>query len=108
MTNWQKISLLCIAAVILVVLIKFIAPFFKSSNAFLKVTTPNIESAVYLDDHRRGTTPYLVGHLQAGDYSLRLEGNLETPFAKRVAFSSPITLTSQTLTSINYEFGPDE
>ncbi|MDP2720602.1 MAG: SH3 domain-containing protein [bacterium] len=108
MANWQKISLLFIAAAILVVLIKFIAPFFKSSNSFLKVATTNIESTVYLNDRRQGTTPYLGKHLPAGEYSLRLKGRLEAPFAKKVVFSTPITLTSQTLTAVTYEFGPNE
>ncbi|OGY27076.1 MAG: hypothetical protein A2Z42_01730 [Candidatus Woykebacteria bacterium RBG_19FT_COMBO_43_10] len=100
------VLLLVIAAVFLIW--KFVLPIFKSSNSFLKVTTPDIKSQVLLDDRPLGKTPYLGEMLTVGDYDLLLKANLGAPFNKAVQFSTPITLTSQALTAVNYDFGPNE
>src|SRR3972149_10170619 len=87
---------------------KFGLPLFRPSNSFLKITTEGVESEVFLDDDSFGQTPYLGEKLEVGDHSLRLEAKLPAPFNRTVLFSTPITLTAQTLTAVNYEFGPND
>jgi len=107
--KWLRIFfiiLLIIASIL--VLWRFVLPFFKDSNSFLKVTTNEVEAQVFLEDKLLGKTPYLGEKLKAGEYNLRLEAKLTNPIQKEVRFNIPITLTSQTLTAVNYEFGPNE
>lgn len=99
---------LLLAAILMFVLWKIVLPSFKASNAFLKITTPGIKVSVFLDGKKVGETPYLGEKMRVGNYSLQLAGELPDPFNKRVVFSTLITLTSQALTAVNYEFGPNE
>ena len=87
---------------------QFVLPNFRTSNSFLQITTGDLESNVFLDDKLLGKTPYRGEKLEAGDHTLRLETKLLDPFNKTVTFSTPITLTPQTLTAVNYEFGPND
>ena len=98
--------LLIIAAIFLIW--RFVLPIFKSSNSFLKISTPDIASQVFLDGKPLGKTPYLGEKLTVGDYDLVLKARLSSPSNKTVQFSTPITLTSQALTAVNYDFGPNE
>jgi len=86
----------------------FLLFFFKSSNALLQVNTPGVKSKVFLDGRLLGETPFLGKNLRVGDSKLRLEAALTKPTSKTVGFSTSITLTSQALTAVNYEFGPNE
>lgn len=87
---------------------QFVLPNFRTSNAFLQITTGDLESKVFLDDKLLGKTPYQGEKLEIGDHTLRLETKLLDPFNKTVTFSTSITLTPQALTAINYEFGPND
>ena len=107
--HYLKISLAIMAAILAIFLVwKFVLPIFKSSNAFLKVNTAEIESQLFLDGKSLGKTPYLGEKLIVGDYDLLIKAKLPGPFNKEVQFSTPLTLTSQALTAVNYEFGPNE
>ena len=86
----------------------FLLPFFKSSNALLQVNTPGVKSKVFIDGKLFGETPFLGKNLRVGDYKLQLEGQITKPVTKAVKFSTTITLTSQALTAVNYNFGPNE
>lgn len=86
----------------------FLLPFFKSTNAILQVETPDVQSKVSLDGKEIGKTPYFGEKLAAGDYKLKLEATLSKPSTKKVEFSREITLTSLALTSVNYDFGPNQ
>jgi len=86
----------------------FLFPFFKSTNALLQVNTPEVQSKVFLNGKELGKTPYLGKNLRVGDYNLRLGAELGKTSPKKVEFSREITLTSQALTAVNYEFGPNE
>jgi hypothetical protein len=55
-----------------------------------------------------GETPFLGENLREGEYDLRLEAQIDAPSATMVQFSKKITLTTQTLTAVNYDFGPSE
>ncbi len=87
---------------------QFLLPNFKTSNSFLQITTEGSKSKVYLNDKLLGNTPYQGEKLEIGDHTLRLETKLKEPFNKTVTFSTSITLTSQALTAVNYEFGPND
>jgi len=107
--KWLKIFIiLLVATASLFILWKFILPLFKSPNSFLKITTPTVESTVYLDSKQVGKTPYIGEKLPSGDYNLQFNARLPDPFNKKVSFSTLVTLTSRTLTAVNYEFGPSE
>lgn len=86
----------------------FLFPFFKSTNALLQVETPGVQGKVFLDGKELGKTPYFGERLQVGNHKLRLEAQLGKPSPKKVEFSREITLTSQALTAVNYEFGPNQ
>ena len=83
-------------------------PVFKGSNAILKVETKNTKVRVYLNDKLLGNTPYLNQRLTAGDHRLKLVGELSGSTIKKVEFSTSISLTPQTITAVNYEFGPNQ
>jgi hypothetical protein len=101
--------LIILILLILSFLVKeFVLPIVKSSNALLKVTTPNLVADVVLDDKDMGKTPYLGERLRVGDHRLTLKGKLASPSAKEVEFSSVVSLSPQTLTAINYDFGPSK
>lgn len=87
---------------------QFVLPNFRTSNAFLQITTGGLESKVFLDDKLLGKTPYQGEKLEVGEHTLRIETKLPDPFNKTVTFSTPITLTPQALTAVNYEFGPND
>lgn len=106
--KWIKFLFLGLSLVGLVIAARIISPFFATSNAFLKITTPEIESMVYLDGRFLGKTPYLGERMRVGDYALKLGAALPSPFNKNVVFSTPLTLTPAAITVVNYEFGPNE
>ena len=87
---------------------QFVLPNFRTSNASLQITTEGLESKVFLDDKLLGKTPYQGEKLEVGEHTLRVETKLLDPFNKTVTFSTPITLTPQALTAVNYEFGPND
>jgi len=107
--RWVKVFLsLVVTAVVTLLLGWFLLNFFKSSNALLEVNTPGVKSKVFLDGRSLGTTKFLGERLRVGEHQLRLEGELAKPKVKKVEFSTQIALTSQALTSVNYEFGPNQ
>ena len=108
MRGLKFLLIILVTAAAVIILWKFALPLFKGSDAFLKITTPKIEAGVFLDGEKIGKTPYLGEKMQVGDYNLKLEGTLPEPFNKQVSFSTSLTLTSQALTAVNYEFGPNE
>jgi hypothetical protein len=107
--RWLKILIIFSLTLLLIfVLWKIVLPLFRSSDAFLKINTPGTDALVYLDGKKLGKSPYLGEKMRIGDFNLKLVTKLGAPFDKEVVFSTPITLTSQTLTAVNYEFGPNE
>jgi len=106
--KWLKAFLsFVLAAITILALGWFFLNFFKSSNALLEVTTPGVKSKVFLDGRELGTTKFLGEKLQVGDHTLHLVGEI-AGVAKKVEFSTQITLTSQALTAVNYDFGPNQ
>ncbi len=108
MRGLKFLLLILVTTATVTILWQFALPHFKGSDAFLKITTPEIETSVFLNGEKVGKTPYLGEKMQVGDYNLKLEGTLPEPFNKQVSFSTSLTLTSQALTAVNYEFGPNE
>jgi len=100
-----KIVILLLALVILALLSwLFVIPLFKSSSAFLKVTTKETKSRVLLNGKLVGKTPYLGKKLPIGEFTVKIIGSLNE---EEVSFSTPITLWPEAVTSVNYEFGPN-
>jgi hypothetical protein len=102
-----RIFLLIVATISLVVIFQFAFQFFKSSNSILKVETPNFTSKVFLDDKLVGTTPLLKKGLRIGSHQLRLESEIKHLDQKAISFSKQITLSSQNITAVNYDLGPN-
>lgn len=107
--RWLKFSFgLVIGLLLILFLTQFVLPLFKNNNSLLQVETPGVVSNVFLNEKMVGETPYLGERLREGEYNLRLEADIESPQTKRVQFTKKITLSSQVLASVNYDFGPHQ
>ncbi|OGY30593.1 MAG: hypothetical protein A3A57_00840 [Candidatus Woykebacteria bacterium RIFCSPLOWO2_01_FULL_41_12] len=107
--RWIKFSLLFIAAIVVLILTKqVLLPLLKSNNSLLQIETTGVEARVYLNDEGKGETPFLGKKLPVGEVKLRLEAEINSPRSQKVVFSRTISLNTASLTSVNYDFGPDE
>lgn len=103
----KSIFLLIAAAAVLVFTRQMLLPLLNN-NSLLQIETPGVTARVYLNDKKIGETPFLDAKLVDGDYLLRIEADLDSPFSKSVEFSKEIPLSTGHLTAVNWEFGPDE
>ena len=107
--KWIKIIILIIAAAaVLVFTRQLLLPLLSNNNSLLQVETSGITARVYIDNKEIGETPLLAEKMAAGDYHLRIEADLDSPFSKSVEFSKEISLSESHLTTVNWEFGPNE
>lgn len=107
--KWLKLLLILIAILASILILKqLVFPFFTNNNSLLQVETPNVKTSVFLDNKNVGETPFLGENIREGEYNLLLEAQIDAPSTTKVQFSKKITLITQTLTAVNYDFGPSE